>query len=185
AQRCLWASTSTKNPAYRDVLYVEQLIGPDTVNTMPPQTIVAFQDHGEVARTLDGEDIGVAEDCMRQLEEAGISMVQVTAQLEVEGVALFADSYNKLISGAEDKAKRLQAEMHSGAESGGQPSKDVSPRPMPAASAAPNLTSRQTASIGTLQQQVDAALQRAEAERFAKRIWGKDPTLWKPNPSEQ
>src|SRR5437588_9333567 len=86
-QRCLWASTSTKNPEYRDVLYVEELIGPDTVDTMPPQTIESFLDHGRVERTLDRE-VDVAKAELAALEKAGISMDQVTAQLQKDGVRL-------------------------------------------------------------------------------------------------
>ena len=84
-QRPLWASTSTKNPDYRDVMYVEELIGPDTVNTMPPQTIVAFKDHGKVARTID-KDLDVAHRQLADLESVGISLKQVTDELTVEGV---------------------------------------------------------------------------------------------------
>src|SRR5437773_272722 len=88
-QRCLWASTSTKNPAYRDVLYVEELIGPDTVNTLPQATIDAFKDHGKVARTLD-KDVDQARATMQALAEVGIDYDAVTKQLEDEGVASFA-----------------------------------------------------------------------------------------------
>jgi transaldolase len=95
-QRCLWASTSTKNPAYRDVLYVEELIGPDTVDTMPPATIDAFLDHGRVERTLD-RDVQMAQAQLEAMEHCGISMDEVTHQLQVDGVKLFADSFDELI----------------------------------------------------------------------------------------
>ena len=104
-QRPLWASTSTKNPAYRDVLYVEELIGPDTVNTLPQATIDAFKDHGKVARTLD-KDVDQARATMQALAEVGIDYDAVTKQLEDEGVASFAKSYDELIAGVE---KKLQA----------------------------------------------------------------------------
>jgi transaldolase/glucose-6-phosphate isomerase len=94
-QRPLWASTSTKNPDYRDVLYVEQLIGPDTVDTMPPATIIAFNDHGEVKRTVD-QDVAGAHKVIADLKSVGISMDQVTKELEDEGVASFAKSYETL-----------------------------------------------------------------------------------------
>jgi transaldolase len=97
-QRCLWASTSTKNPAYSDVLYVENLIGPDTVNTMPIETIEAFQDHGLVAVTLT-EGIDEAHAVFRELEEAGIDYDDVTATLEREGVEKFSESFQKLREG--------------------------------------------------------------------------------------
>ncbi len=95
-QRCLWASTSAKDPAYRDVRYVEELIGPDTVDTMPPATIEAFLDHGVVARTLDqGLDEARAE--IAAIEKAGISMDEVTLQLQADGVRLFAEAFDQLM----------------------------------------------------------------------------------------
>jgi transaldolase len=103
AQRCLWASTSTKNPAYRDVLYVEELIGPETVNTMPEETIEAFQDHGEVALTLE-RDVEGAHRVFEQVAEAGVDYDDVVVTLEQEGVQKFADSFRELLDGV--KAKR-------------------------------------------------------------------------------
>jgi transaldolase len=105
-QRPLWASTSTKNPAYRDVMYIETLIGPDTVNTMPPQTIDAFRDHGVVARTVD-TDLGAAEQTMRDLAAAGVSMKDVTDKLIVDGIASFQKSFDDLIAGLEKKTQSL------------------------------------------------------------------------------
>src|SRR3954462_15547925 len=96
AQRCLWASTSTKNPDYRDLLYVEELIGPDTVNTMPLETVEAFQDHGEVSDTLE-QDVDEARSLLDKLEEAGIDYSDVTRVLEEEGVQKFADSFKELL----------------------------------------------------------------------------------------
>jgi transaldolase len=107
-QRCLWASTSTKNPAYRDVLYVEELIGPDTVDTMPPATIDAFLDHGRVERTLDRNLEGARTE-LEALERAGISMDEVTAQLQTDGVQLFADSFNALIETISAKRDEMMA----------------------------------------------------------------------------
>ena len=101
-QRCLWASTSTKNPAYRDVIYVEELIGPDTVNTMPVETIEAFQDHGEAARTLD-EDVDGARATFEQLAAAGIDMEDVGRTLEREGVEKFAASWRDLLDDVKQK----------------------------------------------------------------------------------
>ncbi len=95
-QRPLWASTSTKNPAYRDVIYVEELIGPDTVNTMPPQTVVAFLDHGKVRLSLE-ENLEGARQTLADLEALGISMSEVTAQLEAEGVKSFSDAFTVLL----------------------------------------------------------------------------------------
>src|SRR5213078_462796 len=92
-QRCLWASTSTKNPEYRDVIYVEELIGPDTVNTMPLETIEAFQDHGEVRGDTVLEDVDKAHELLRQLKAAGVSYDEIVDTIEAEGVQKFADSF--------------------------------------------------------------------------------------------
>ncbi len=105
-QRCLWASTSTKNPDYRDVLYVEELIGPMTVNTMPIETIEAFLDHGKLERTLD-QDVAGAHTTLRLLEEQGISMRQVTDELIDEGVAAFGKSFDDLIAAIDSQRKAL------------------------------------------------------------------------------
>jgi transaldolase len=96
-QRPLWASTSTKNPDYRDVMYVEELIGPDTVNTVPPQTLDAFRDHGEVRLSI-GENLDEMRQALADLEILGISMDEVTDQLEEEGVKAFADAYTALLA---------------------------------------------------------------------------------------
>lgn len=95
-QRLLWASTSTKNPKYRDVLYIEELIGADTVNTMPPATFDAFRDHGRLRNSLT-ENVAAAHETMQNLEKAGISMKAVTDQLVVDAVRLFADPFNSLL----------------------------------------------------------------------------------------
>jgi transaldolase len=105
-QRPLWASTSTKNPAYRDVVYVEELIGPDTVNTMPPATTVAFNDHGTVERTVD-RNLREAQRVMEQLAELGIDFKDVTNKLLVDGLASFQKSFDSLIAGLEQKTKTL------------------------------------------------------------------------------
>jgi transaldolase len=109
-QRPLWASTSTKNPAYRDVMYVEQLIGPDTVNTMPPATIDAFRDHGEVAITVD-KGLDEAERVIAELERVGIPLPEVTEKLLIDGLASFQKSFDTLIGGLERKTKSLGREM--------------------------------------------------------------------------
>src|SRR5688500_16426901 len=109
-QRPLWASTGTKNPAYRDVVYVEQLIGPDTVNTMPPATIDAFRDHGEVARTVDMQ-LDDAEHTISALGANGIALAEVTDKLLVDGLASFQKSFDTLISGLERKAQSLGREL--------------------------------------------------------------------------
>ena len=105
-QRPLWASTSTKNPAYRDVMYVEDLIGPDTVNTMPPATIEAFRDHGEVRRTVTA-GLDAERQCVADLESLGISLSAVTDKLLVDGLASFGKSFDTLIARLGEKSRAL------------------------------------------------------------------------------
>jgi transaldolase/glucose-6-phosphate isomerase len=109
-QRLLWASTSTKNPAYRDVLYIEELIGPDTVNTIPPATMDSFREHGRVARTIDS-NLEAAHKTMTDLERAGISMEQITSQLLEEAIKLFDDAFQKLLSAVEEKKKNFTGNL--------------------------------------------------------------------------
>jgi transaldolase len=109
AQRCLWASTSTKNPDYRDVMYVEPLIGPDTINTMPQSTLDAFRDHGVVAPTLeDGLDEAFA--TVKRLADAGIDLKAVTDELQVQGVKLFSESFAKANESIKQKRDALSSE---------------------------------------------------------------------------
>jgi transaldolase len=105
-QRCLWASTSTKNPEYRDVLYVEELIGPETVNTMPLETIDAFQDHGVVVETLE-RGVDEARELLEELARAGVDYDDVTDTLEREGVQKFSDSFAELLEGISAKRGEL------------------------------------------------------------------------------
>jgi transaldolase len=105
-QRPLWASTSTKDPAYPDLLYVDALIGPDTVNTMPAATVAAFVDHGRVGRTVD-MDVDCARQILSDLHEVGIDITEVTEKLEVEGVASFAKSFDELHERLAQKAASL------------------------------------------------------------------------------
>jgi transaldolase len=107
-QRCLWASTSTKNPEYRDVLYVEELVGPDTVNTMPRETVEAVLDHGRIERTLD-RDVEGARRTLEEFAAAGIDYDEVVATLEREGVEKFAKSFRDLFSDLESKRDQLVA----------------------------------------------------------------------------
>jgi transaldolase len=108
AQRPLWASTSTKNDAYRDVIYVEELIGSDTVNTMPAETIKAFQDHGNAAVTIEN-DLDEAHDLLKKLDEAGVDYDDVVKTLEEEGVQKFSDSFKELLDGVAKKRDALVA----------------------------------------------------------------------------
>src|SRR5438094_6319612 len=109
-QRVLWASTSTKNPSYNDVMYIEELIGPDTVNTVPPATLDAFRDHGRARVTLT-EGLDAAQQSMKTLAEVGISIDEVTDQLTDDGVRLFAEAFDKLLEAVE-KSTRLESTPH-------------------------------------------------------------------------
>jgi transaldolase len=108
-QRCLWASTSTKNPEYRDVMYVEELIGPQTVDTMPLETIVAFQDHGEVRGDTVLDGVKKAHKLLEKLAAVGVDYDDVTETLELEGVQKFADSFDELLEGVRSKRGQLAA----------------------------------------------------------------------------
>jgi len=106
-QRPLWASTSTKNPAYSDVLYVEELIGPDTVNTLPPHTLEAFLDHGQVRGDTIQEGVDEAEAALARLADLGVDLGAITEQLQVDGVAAFATSYDQLLAALEEKRRSI------------------------------------------------------------------------------
>ena len=108
-QRPLWASTSTKNPAYPDLVYVDTLIGPDTVNTMPDDTIAAFLDHGTTARTVDADPDAAGAGPRSASETLGVDMADVARTLEDEGVASFSKSFDELIQALSDKANALSA----------------------------------------------------------------------------
>ncbi len=148
-QRPLWASTSTKNPAYRDVLYVEELIGPNTVNTMPPATIEAFLDHGYVRRSVD-EDVEGARATLEALAERGVDLDAVTEQLQTEGVEAFAASFEQLLAAIADKR---------GSALGGG-------------------NRRVQATLGPCAARVEATSRELGAADAGRRIWAHDPTLW-------
>jgi transaldolase/glucose-6-phosphate isomerase len=154
-QRPLWASTSTKNPALSDVLYVESLIGRDTVNTVPEATLTAFLEHGNAAETLE-QDLGDAEQTIESLRDAGVSMEQVTAKLLADGVKSFADSFDKLIENIEEKTSRLLASQHA----------------------------HPTTELGGYLSEVEATLEDLEKRDVVGRIWRRDHTVWKPEPEE-
>ncbi|MFZ0575450.1 MAG: bifunctional transaldolase/phosoglucose isomerase [Candidatus Cybelea sp.] len=155
-QRPLWASTSTKNPQYPDLMYVETVVGPDTVNTMPPATLEALLDHGTIVADTVESDLGEANDVMRALQDAKISLFDVTHDLQVEGVALFSDSFAALLGAIVYKQKLL--------ESGG--------------------AERVQLSMGALQPVCDAALEKLVSADFLKRIWAHDVTLWSTQPDD-
>jgi transaldolase/glucose-6-phosphate isomerase len=153
-QRPLWASTSTKNPLYPDTLYLDSLIGPDTVNTVPPATLNAFRDHGTVALTLEaGQD--EARDQLDSLAELGIDLDAITQKLQDDGVAAFAHSFESLINTIAEKRKQLLAGWQ-----------------------------HRSANLGAYQAAVDAALTEMAENRLVHRIWVHDHTVWKPDPTE-
>jgi transaldolase/glucose-6-phosphate isomerase len=155
-QRCLWASTSTKDPRYPDTYYVEELIGPDTVDTIPPATLAAFREHGEVRRSLD-ENLDVARRQLRQLADAGVDLDQVTHELEIEGVEAFTKSFDSLLQTLTKAAKDIRA--------GKGP--------------------RQWHSLGALQPAVDAQLAKLQKDDAPRRLWAKDSTLWSADPAKR
>ncbi len=153
-QRPLWASTSTKNPIYPDTLYVDALIGADTVNTVPPATLDAFLQHGTVAATLESE-MDRAREQLAQLADLGVDLEAITEMLQEEGVASFASAFESLMSSIAGKREQLLADGR-----------------------------RCSASLGAYQQGVDAALDEMVADRIVARIWANDHTVWKPDPAE-
>ncbi len=156
SQRLLWASTSTKNPSYRDVIYVEELIGPDTVNTIPPATMDAFRDHGNVGRTID-HDLPGADKTMADLEKSGISMKQVTTQLLEDAIKLFDEAFEKLIAAVAAKKDTATA---------GQ------------AANKPKVQSQSYALPGPLQQAVDSTIKDWVTNDNVNRLWKHDKSLW-------
>jgi transaldolase/glucose-6-phosphate isomerase len=155
-QRLLWASTSTKNPAYSDVKYVEPLIGPETINTMPMETINAYRDHGRPADRL-AEGLDEARSVLGMLEQIGIALDRITRQLEDEGVDKFNKPFDRLakaIRAARDSARQAPVD-------------------------------RQSADWGAQEGRVRARIDRFEREQFASRLWKKDPSLWTGDPEGQ
>ena len=149
-QRVLWASTSTKNPNYRDVIYVEELIGPDTVNTLPPATLEAFRDHGKPRQSLT-EDLDGARKTMADLAAVGIVMKQVTDKLTADGVKLFADAFDLLLAAVEKNSKCSVSTQ----------------------------VDRQSATLpADLDSAVKKNLNEWRAAGKVRRLWAKDATLW-------
>jgi transaldolase / glucose-6-phosphate isomerase len=151
-QRLLWASTSTKNPSYRDVMYAEELIGPDTIDTIPPATLDAFRDHGVVRRTLD-KDLDVADKIMADLDKAGISIRKVTDQVLEEGIKLFDEAFAKLLQAVEEK-KTKPAKIK------------------------PKIESLYYDFPAPLKQAADATIKEWQANNKMVRLWKGDKTLW-------
>ena len=152
-QRPLWASTSAKNPRYRDVVYAEALVGPDTVDTMPPATILAFRDHGVVAGDTVRTDYAGAHSAIERLAEVGIDIDDVTETLLQAGVASFAASYDQLLGEVTTKVDQLLG----------------------------GYLGRQHLSAGPVGDAIDKALHSAEARTLVHGIWARDPNIWKPD----
>lgn len=153
-QRPLWASTSTKNPSYPDTLYVEALIGADTVDTVPPATLRAFLDHGQVARTVD-QQLDQAQQDLQRLAGLGVDLEVILSELLEQGVASFAASFEALMAGIAQKREQLQADwQHVQAE------------------------------LGTLQGPAAAAVEQVQDKQIVPRIWRHDFTVWSPDPDE-
>ncbi len=152
-QRPLWASTGTKNPAYSDTLYVDNLIGPHTVNTLPPATLAAFKDHGEAAATLTQETGAFLppEEVLDRLAEVGIDLGQVTTRLQDDGVDAFIDAFETLISQVAAKRTLLRS----------------------------GIIERTKLALGIYHGAVDRAVERLDADFANPRLWNKDGSLWK------
>jgi transaldolase/glucose-6-phosphate isomerase len=155
-QRLLWASTSTKNSSYSDVKYVEALIGPKTVNTVPPVTLNAYRDHGDPAARLEN-DVDEAHAVLNLLPEVGIDLDDVTQQLEDEGVEKFIKPYDRLMDTLKNEIATADQET----------------------------VDRQDLQVGDYQDQFQQRLQALEKEDFVSRLWRKDPTLWKSDSKER
>jgi transaldolase/glucose-6-phosphate isomerase len=149
-QRPLWASTGTKNPKYSDVLYIESLVAPETVNTIPPATFDAFRDHGTVRVTIE-DDVNGARDLLAKFAEKGFSLKAITDQLTAEGVTSFGGSFESLMQTIEAR-------------------RDLAIR---------GLGDRVTPHLGAQEAAVDEAAKRVDKEKFVERVWKKDAALWK------
>ncbi len=153
-QRPLWASTGSKNPAYPPTIYVDSLIGPHTVNTVPPATLQAFKTQGTAAPTLE-TDLDEAEQIMDMLAEVGVDMEQVTQQLQIDGVEAFAESFRSLLDQVDAKRNVL----------------------------ATGVIKRQTITIGAYSKPVEDAIAEMDAHHIGMRIWERDATVWKDHPA--
>src|SRR3990172_3396030 len=156
-QRPLWASTGTKNPKYSDVLYVENLIGSETVNTLPPETLNAFRDHGKIVEDAVRESLDEAAAVLGRLRAVGIDLDTITERLQADGVASFAASFNQLLAALEKKRRAM-----AGVE-----------------------LNRQELHLGTYQRRVNKRVRGWEAEQFSSRLWQKDHTLWSREPQSE
>lgn len=153
-QRVLWASTGTKDPSYPDTMYVDNLIGPDTINTVPPTTMKAILDHGIVSNSLES-GVNEASEEMNRLSEIGVDFSKITEKLEDEGISKFTKSIDTLFEKIAQKRERFVAEPYRGPPS-----------------------------LGPFQEQVDSALNDLSSDSIVRRIWNHDYTVWKSEPDE-
>ena len=156
-QKVLWASTSTKNPAYSDVLYVEGLIGPNTVNTIPPATLEAYREHGRVEGATLTADVDAAFSHIERLGSLGIDLNAITDDLLDEGLEAFGESFHQILHALDEKSRRLRA----------------------------GLEDRQSLSLGGHAQAVDDRLEAWSESSFVRRLWSKDYTLWSDEPQPE
>lgn len=155
-QRLLWASTRTKNPAYSDVLYVEELIGPNTINTMPPATLNAFRDHGKLKPSLE-EGLEEAKAALQRLASLGINLEAITEKLQSNGIDAFTESFDSLLKTLKEKRHTL---IH-------------------------GLKEIQILEIGEYKNRVKGRLKLWKEQNFTRRLWAKDHTLWFPEPKPE
>jgi transaldolase/glucose-6-phosphate isomerase len=155
-QRVLWASTSTKNPAYSDVLYVEELIAAQTINTLPPATLNAFREHGRVRDTLES-NVSEAEAALARLASLNIDLEEVGEKLLADGIAAFNGSFEKLLASLEEKRRALLA---------------------------PQVDAEHLA-LGEYESKVQERLKAWQSTKFSRRLWAKDYTLWSPMPASE
>ncbi len=153
SQRIVWASTSTKNPAYSDIYYVENLVGVGTINTIPPATLNAYRDHGS-PRIVLGHDTASAREHLDRLEALGIDIVAIMDRLLADGLSAFVDSYESLLQEISHKRTRLIRGW-----------------------------GHRSASLGLLQKNVDATLERLDKEELSQQIWNRETSLWSEDPA--
>ncbi len=153
-QRLLWASTGTKNPEYSDILYVEELIGQGTVNTVPPVTLEAFLDHGTVADTA-GKDLQQAQNQLQELADLGIDLDKITTRLQQDGIAQFVSAFEALMASIDEKKKAFCGEIDFG-----------------------------MASLGFYEMQIAGVFEEMKENHILQRLWSKDHTVWKDDPAE-
>lgn len=182
-QRVLWASTSTKNPTYSSVMYVDSLIGPETVNTVPPQTLTALQEHATVERTVD-TNINDARVVIARLRDLLIDLDEITDELLVEGVEKFADSFDSLMDSIEQKRKALKDAPAGKTKKADKSDKADQAKKSEKAEKSEKKVSPLRLEIADHQQAVEKAVEQAVKDKLVTRIWEGDHTVWADSPNE-